>query len=249
MSEQNSNNNRGNNYQGSHGGHQGKKFFKGPRRGHGPHQANQAKRSSAHGPNQGQPSGQSQGQGNAQSHNPAQASTQANNNNRHQPRHHHRGHQQGHHQGQRSQGSQQQGNANNGLDQLLLQYDRLVDQHIEARKKLHELYYRCDNNRLYKLEDQFFLTAQKILKFQRELRPWQLDLLKKHRTEIYPLDTAYSSAHPEAEKFDNTTASTVTSSNLYHISPVQLNRPSYKDDSEISEGTIEDYLQYKSMLK
>lgn len=137
----------------------------------------------------------------------------------------------------------------NSLDQLLQQYDRLLDQHIEARKKFYELYYRCDENRLYKLEDQFYLTAQRIIKFERDLRPWQLDLLKKHRTEIYPLDVVYSSQHPDAEKFDKTKVVDVPNPNKFHISPVQLSRVSYKEDKETSEGSMEDYLQYKSMQK
>jgi hypothetical protein len=156
----------------------------------------------------------------------------------HRP-HHHRSH---HSQHRNHQGGHQHGGG--GIEQILIQYDKLVDQHIEARRKFHELYYRCDNNRLNKLEDQFYLTAQRILKFERELRPWQLEQLKKQRTEIYPLDTAYSSAHPEAEKNELSTDKPVVIH--YHLTPDQLSRPSYKEDTEMSMGSMDDYLKYKN---
>lgn len=37
----------------------------------------------------------------------------------------------------------QQQSGSGGIDQMLMQYDRLLEQHIEARRKYHELYYRC----------------------------------------------------------------------------------------------------------
>ena len=132
-----------------------------------------------------------------------------------------------------------------GIDQVLMQYDRLMEQHIEARRKYHELYYRCDDNRLNKLEDQFFITAQRLIRFERELRPWQVEQLRKQRTEIYPLDTTYSSLYPEAEKIEPAAVQSQPVV-VQHISPVQKARPSYRDDREVSEGTVEDYLQYKA---
>ncbi len=243
MNDQNNNNNRPNNNPNNNPNNsQGNrpnnnrppgKFHKGPRRGPGPGPNNN------NNPNQRRPQHPQQG---------GPGPNNNNNNRQQQQQHQGGGNQPRHHNPQRNNQPQQNQNANS-LDQLLLQYDRLVDQHIEARKKLHELYYRCDDNRLYKLEDNFFHSAQKIQKFERELRPWQLDLLKKHRTEIYPLDAVYSTAHPEAEKFDKETAPTLPAPNLFHISPVQQSRPSYKGDTEISDGSYDDYLQYKSEFK
>lgn len=222
MNDQNSNNNNNNNRPNNR---PARRFHKGPRRdgptGGGPNnQPNQGKRPPQHAAVQGN-----------NSRPPSRPQQQ---NNQH-PR-------------PRNQNNNQNNQNANSTDQLLQQYDRLVDQHIDARRKFHELFYRCDDNRLYKLEDQFYGSAQRIIKFERELRPWQLDILRKHRTEIYPPDLVYSTAHPEAEIVDKATVATAPPANLFHISAVQLNRPSYKDDAEISEGTLEDYLQYKSQL-
>ena len=140
----------------------------------------------------------------------------------------------------------QQQSGSGGIDQMLMQYDRLLEQHIEARRKYHELYYRCDNNRLNKLEDQFYLTAQRLIRFERELKPWQVEQLRKLRTEIYPLDITYSTLYPEAEKIEPAIATQPVV--IQHISQIQQSRPSYKEDKEASEGTMDDYLQYKSNI-
>ena len=131
----------------------------------------------------------------------------------------------------------------NNIDQLLMQFDRLVEQHIEARKKFFEFYYRVDYNRRDKLEDQFYFTGQNILRFQRELPHWQLKELQKHRTDIYSIDNIYSSSHPEGE---NLPMNPAVNEAHYHLSPKQLKRESYRADQEISVGTYEDYLSYKA---
>lgn len=188
------------------------------------------------------PNSSANGPGPRQNQNPQHPQQQRNNNNR--PHNNRRPHP--NQQNQQNHSNQHGGGGAGGIDQVLMQYDRLVEQHIEARRKYHELYYRCDNNRLNKLENQFFITAQRIVRFERELRPWQVEQLRKQRTEIYPLDTTYSSLYPEAEKLEPSNQPQQNVVVVQHISPVQKARPSYKDDKEISEGTLEDYLQYKS---
>ena len=84
------------------------------------------------------------------------------------------------------------------------------------------------------------------MKFERELRPWQLEQLKKQRTEIYPQDTTYSSLHPDEEKDKNTSSTDKAPVIHYHLTPSQLSRPSYREDTELTVGTMEDYLKYKT---
>lgn len=68
----------------------------------------------------------------------------------------------------------------------------------------------------------------------------------KLRTEIYPLDITYSTLYPEAEKIEPAIATQPVV--IQHISQIQQSRPSYKEDKEASEGTMDDYLQYKSNI-
>jgi hypothetical protein len=145
-------------------------------------------------------------------------------------------------------------NSNSGatsLDHLLLQYDKLLDQHIDARKKYYEFYYRADRNRLLKLEEQFYISVQRLKKFERELRPWQLEQLKKHRTEIYPPDNTFSQHHKEEplDAQNNDSKVQLPLGVNFHLTSIQHSRLSYKEDTEQSMGSMEDYIKYKAQLK
>jgi len=131
----------------------------------------------------------------------------------------------------------------NSLDEMLSAYDRLVELHLEARKKYFELFFRVDYNRRDKLEDQFHFTANQLIKFQKDLKPWQLEELEWHRTEIYYPDRIYSTAHPEGE--GNIPQVQFVDTN-FHVNATQRTRPSYREDAQESVGTFEDYVSYKA---
>lgn len=129
------------------------------------------------------------------------------------------------------------------LHEVILKYQNLMDQHINARRKLFELFFRKDPRRVSRLQKNFEKTGRDIRNFESQLSPEFREVLET-RTEAYPLDLEYSSLSQEqreiAPKED-------PQSSLYHISDTQKNRPSYSEDKEESIGTMEDYHEYKEL--
>jgi hypothetical protein len=130
------------------------------------------------------------------------------------------------------------------FDQILIQYDKLLFQHNEARKKYFEYYYRADYQRLSKLEEQFYRTGIELRKFEKSLKPHQWRDLKELKIDYFPEDKEYTTSHPEGEQglvqiqFDE--------KNI-HINQSQLARDTYQGDKEVTEGSFDDYLQYKKL--
>lgn len=129
------------------------------------------------------------------------------------------------------------------LNEVILKYQNLMDQHIMARKKLFELFFRKDPRRIEKLKRNFERTGQDIRNFERQLSP-EFKKVLETRTEGYPLDLDYSASSDEKRE---TPPTSDPESQLYHISEVQKERPSYAEDREESRGTMDDYLKYKEL--
>lgn len=147
---------------------------------------------------------------------------------------------------------QHQGHSHgNQLDALLIQYDKLMDQYLDSRKKYFEMYARADRNKLFKLEDNYLGSIARLKKFERELRPWQLEHLKKHRLNLYPLDTIFSEGHKEEleeQKGNSVELSPIGLGVNFHLTLQQQDRQQYKEDTEQTTGTMEDYLAYKNSV-
>ena len=56
-----------------------------------------------------------------------------------------------------------------GLDHYLSAYSRLMDTHLEARKRYYDLFYRVDSNRLAKLEKTFSSTMSAVRAYERSI--------------------------------------------------------------------------------
>ena len=131
-------------------------------------------------------------------------------------------------------------------NQVLVKYDNLLEQHLITRRKYYEYFNRVDERQLYKLEKNFFDSIEHLRRFEANLEPWQREALEKRKTERYKLDLTYSlnrgldpAEEPKVE-----------------VSPEEIEDPHfkesqkeafemYKDDTEESEGTFEDYLKLK----
>ena len=131
-------------------------------------------------------------------------------------------------------------------NQVLVKYDNLLEQHLITRRKYYEYFNRVDERQLYKLEKNFFDSIEHLRRFEANLEPWQREALEKLKTERYKLDLTYSlnrgldpAEEPKVE-----------------VSPEEIEDPHfkesqkeafemYKDDTEESEGTFEDYLKLK----
>lgn len=132
-------------------------------------------------------------------------------------------------------------------NQVLVKYDNLLEQHLITRRKYYEFFNRVDERQLYKLEKNFFDSIEHLRRFEASLEPWQREALEKRKTERYRLDHTYSGNHeldPQGGKIE--------------VSPEEIEDPhfkdsqkeafeEYKDDTEESSGTFEDYLKLKGL--
>ncbi len=131
-------------------------------------------------------------------------------------------------------------------NQVLVKYDNLLEQHMITRKKYFEYFNRVDERQLYKLEKNFFDSIEHLRRFEAGLEPWQREALEKRKTERYRPDLTYSNNrgwNPEEiakagfepdEKEDP------------HFKESQKEAfAEYKEDTEESVGTFEDYLKLK----
>lgn len=130
-------------------------------------------------------------------------------------------------------------------NQVLVKYDNLLEQHLITRRKYYEYFNRVDERQLYRLEKNFYDSIEHLRRFEASLEPWQREALEKRKTERYQLDLTYSTNHnldPAEAKIE--------------VAPEEIEDPhfkesqkeafeEYKDDTEESVGTYEDYLKLK----
>lgn len=126
---------------------------------------------------------------------------------------------------------------------IIQKYDNLLDQHLIARKKFFEMHGRLAGKQLEKIEQNFTRTLEELRKFERGLRDWQKEVLEK-KINNYPEDRAYSKNHnlspdgefvPFAGEFEDP-----------HLLPTQASA-SFKEDTEESLGSMDDYYAYKGI--
>ncbi len=131
-------------------------------------------------------------------------------------------------------------------NQVLVKYDNLLEQHLITRKKYYEYFNRVDERQLYKLEKNFYDSIEHLRRFEESLEPWQREALEKRKTERYRLDLTYSNnrgwnpeeiAKAEFQPDENEDP---------HFKDSQREAfEEYKEDTEESVGTYEDYLKIK----
>ena len=136
-------------------------------------------------------------------------------------------------------------NPTSQLERLVEKYINLLDQHLVARRKFHDLFYRADNNQLNKLERLFYQTINDLRDFEDKIAPEMKASFEQRINGLRP-DTTYSTNHninleefvpavvPESEIFDP------------HLLQSQI-KANFKGDTEESVGSIEDYNQYKNI--
>jgi hypothetical protein len=133
-------------------------------------------------------------------------------------------------------------------NQILVKYDNLLEQHLITRRKYYEYFNRVDERQLYRLEKNFFDSIEHLRRFEASLEPWQREALEKRKTERYRPDLTYS----QNRGIDPLEAAKV------EVTPDEIEDPHFKDsqreaydeyreDTEESEGTYEDYLKLKGL--
>jgi hypothetical protein len=136
-------------------------------------------------------------------------------------------------------------NGNSKTNRVCSHYDTLQDQHIIARKKFFELFYRADKNQKRKLENKFNATLEALRKYEAELKPDQKILLQK-KVNGQPLDLTYSSTREMSA--EHSFVEECTTPDDIHINEIQKERDNYSTDTEESLGSIDDYKKYKGIV-
>lgn len=130
------------------------------------------------------------------------------------------------------------------LDRLIVKYENLREQHIEARRKYYDLFERADPQQKDKLERVFTNTMKKVREFEQNLKPEDKKLFDQHYNGLKP-DLIYSENHqlrPEGEL--SPTADETREDPHYLESQKECD---FSQDTEESMGTLEDYQAYKGL--
>lgn len=177
----------------------------------------------------------SQGNGPQAQNNNGQAAQQ--NQNKKRPQHNHQNRPRPQHQ----QNQNNQGGFN--IERIYEKYLNLLDQHLIARRKYHDLFFRADPNQKYKLEKNFFNTLNDVRDFEDKLAPDVRDLFEK-RNNGYQYDRIYTQNHSlpiEGDIVPNDIAPAEP-----HLLQSQISAD-FAGDTEESVGTADDYLKYKNL--
>ena len=157
------------------------------------------------------------------------------NNNRPRPQH------SNNHQGQ-NRGTNNTGGFS--IERIYEKYLNLLDQHIIARRKYHDMFYRADPNQKIKLEKNFYNTLNDIREFESRLAPDVRDLFEKRNNGLAP-DRIYTQNHELSIEGDPVPADLPPAEP--HLLQSQI-VADYSSDTEESVGTAEDYLKYKNLF-
>lgn len=174
-----------------------------------------------------------------------------NNNNNRRPHGRHNNRRRHHHkpnpnqeprQNTNNNGQQQRpGNPSALIDRIYEKYQNLLDQHLIARKKYHDLFYRADLPQKNKLERLFYSTLKDLRDFEGRLNPAERELFEKRNNGLN-LDTTYSSQN--AELLAGSTQVVPEAPADPHFMQSQK-MTSYREDKEESLGSKADYEKYK----
>ncbi len=123
-------------------------------------------------------------------------------------------------------------------------YDNLLEQYLIARRKFFDIHGRGKEKQLAKVERNYQLALKNLRDFEKDLKDWQIEALKE-KLNAYPEDRQFSKEHDLAPNGDE--VSFVGEFEDPHLLPTQKS-DTWTNDSEETEGTMEDYERYKNGL-
>ncbi len=129
------------------------------------------------------------------------------------------------------------------IERIYEKYLNLLDQHIIARRKYHDLFYRADPAQKNKLEKNFYNTLNDIREFEDRLAPDVRTLFEKRNNGLAP-DRIYTSNHAIPIEGDEVPKDLAPAEP--HLLQSQINAD-FTGDTEESIGTADDYLKYKNL--
>ena len=136
------------------------------------------------------------------------------------------------------------GSVGSKIERIYEKYLNLLDQHLIARRKYHDLFYRADPGQKNKLERNFYNTLNDIRDFESKLAPDARELFEKRNNGLSP-DKIYTTNHEIPIIGDNPPPETEWADPHFLHSQQQAN---FAADKEESSGSLDDYLKYKNLI-
>jgi hypothetical protein len=121
-------------------------------------------------------------------------------------------------------------------ENIMKRHGELEETYFKARHVYFEEYFRCDSQRLAKLERLRFEALKKLREFEDKIQEKEVAPMDR-----YPRDLDFSFKHPDDEIFSGEAELPRET----HISEIQVERPSYAKDREETSGGPEDLEKYK----
>ncbi len=128
---------------------------------------------------------------------------------------------------------------------FIVKYQNILEQYLSVRKKYFELFYRADPKQKNKLERNYENELKKLNDFEAKLNPKQKEELHLH-VKGKNLDTIYSENHHDQLATYEVSVEEDLIFDPHYLESQQNNE--WKEDSEESTGSIEDYQNYKSEI-
>ncbi|MBI2520266.1 MAG: hypothetical protein HYV97_07605 [Bdellovibrio sp.] len=134
------------------------------------------------------------------------------------------------------------------FDEVVQRYEKLMETHLDARRKYFEYYYRNDDRERNRLEDNFYRTLREWRHFEDNLPEPQRILLEK-KYDSLDLDMDFSEINQLNSEDEEENDHIPIDEGPYphpHITEGQK-QVSYKSDTEESIGNMDDYKKYKGL--
>lgn len=139
-------------------------------------------------------------------------------------------------------------NSNNtqgiNIERIYEKYLNLLDQHLIARRKYHDLFYRADPAQKNKLERNFYNSLNEVRDYENKLSPEARELFERRNNGLC-LDTIYTTNHEIESSGENPPPQSEWADPHFLHSQKTAN---YAEDKEESTGTLDDYLKYKNLV-
>ena len=129
-------------------------------------------------------------------------------------------------------------------DKLEKSYMILMEKYLHARRKYHDNFYKAKGDQLKNLEASFIRALDEVRKFEAEV-PEHLREKFDQKGNKENLDLIYSENH-QIEAFPEVTPIPEEEIIDPHLLTSQI-QTDYKNDTEESSGTMDDYKRYKGL--
>lgn len=129
------------------------------------------------------------------------------------------------------------------IERIYEKYLNLLEQHLIARRKYHDLFYRAEPSQKNKLERNFYNTMHDVRDFESKLAPEARELFEKRNNGLRP-DNIYTANHELPLVGENPPPQTEWADPHFLQTQQAAN---FAGDTEESVGCAEDYLKYKNL--